>query len=389
MNYTSEIPFERIQCHLLEQRQKLVETLSALVLLESPSTVPESQQQILRLIQERLERIEFAVRIVEGNNSGGMLLAEPTEDHFSARQLLVGHCDTVWPLGTLEKMPLEVSENRVAGPGTFDMKAGLTQMLFALETIRALDLRPSVAPCILVNSDEELGSGDSEENIVDWARRSDRAFILEPALGPAGRLKTARKGIGEFTVTLEGKAAHAGLDHESGASAILELSYLIQNLHELNDVDRGITVNVGLVDGGVRPNVVAPESKAVVDVRIEKAEDAESVEELIHGLRAETPGVSLHIEGSVTRGPLEKTPRNQDLWELAQRTGRQMGLDLEEGSAGGASDGNITSQHTATLDGLGAVGDGAHAFHEFVYIDKMVERTILLTHLLLSPPIGG
>jgi glutamate carboxypeptidase len=202
-----------------------------------------------------------------------------------------------------------------------------------------------------------------------------------------GKLKTARKGVGRFTVVVKGKAAHAGLDPGAGASAILELSYVIQKLFALNDPQKGITVNVGMIDGGLRPNVIAPESRAMVDVRMLTREDARYIEEQIRALRPVSPDITLEIEGRISRVPMEHTPRNRALWETAKQLGRELDLDLADGVAGGASDGNTTSLWTATLDGLGAVGDGAHARHEFIYFDKLIERGALLALLLLAPPL--
>jgi glutamate carboxypeptidase len=218
------------------------------------------------------------------------------------------------------------------------------------------------------------------------ARLASRALILEPALGDQGSLKTERKGIGRFTFTVFGKAAHAGLDPEAGASAILELSHVIQKLFAMNDPDKGITINVGTIDGGVQPNVVAAHSTAVVDVRVPTIADGDRVEKLIHGIKPEIPGVRLRIEGAIGRPSMESTPRNEALWDSALAIGKQLNIELSRARVGGGSDGNTTSQYTATLDGLGPVGHGAHAEHEFLYIDKTLERAALLTMLLLSPP---
>jgi glutamate carboxypeptidase len=293
----------------------------------------------------------------------------------------------VWPLGTLQEMPLGIGEGVMRGPGVYDMKAGLVQMLYALQALRALYLEPSVTPLVFINSDEEIGSHESTPYIRRLARITDRAFVLEPSLGLEGKLKIARKGVGRFTVVVKGKAAHAGLNPDGGASAILELSYVIQKLFALNDPQKGTTVNVGMIDGGLRPNVIAPESRATIDVRVLTSEDARQIEEHIRHLQPVAPGVTLEIDGGMGRPPLEQTVRNQSLWEMARGLGREIGLDLAAGVAGGASDGNTTSLFTATLDGLGAVGDGAHARHEFIYFDKMVERGALLALLLLAPPL--
>jgi glutamate carboxypeptidase len=282
-------------------------------------------------------------------------------------------------------MPAKIEGGKLMGPGAFDMKAGLTQMVFALKILRKLGLDPPLTPLVVVNSDEEIGSPESGRLIRRVARRVVRAFIPEPAMGPEGKLKTARKGVSRFTIRIRGKAAHAGLDPEGGASAILELSHLIQALHDMTDLERGVTVNVGIVSGGIRPNVIAPDAQAEVDVRVLTVKDGEAVEEKIRGLRPGVRGVTLEVEGGVVIPPLEPTPRNRALWEAARAAGTELGLDLHEAVAGGGSDGNTTSQLTATLDGLGAVGDGAHAAHEFLHLDPLIERCALLARLLLLP----
>ncbi len=275
------------------------------------------------------------------------------------------------------------------GPGVYDMKGGLVQAIFALAALRELGMQPSVTPVFFMNSDEEIGSHESADPIRRLARVVDRAMIMEPSLGPTGQLKTARKGVGRFVITVIGKAAHAGLDPEKGISAILELSHVVQALFALNDPERGITVNVGTIDGGMRPNVVAPQSRAEVDVRVRTHQDAAMIESAIHALEPTIPGTELKIEGRIGRPPLEPTPRNRKLWHRAQEAADALGIELEEGAAGGGSDGNWTSLYTSTLDGLGAVGDGAHALNEHVVEEKMPERAALLACLILGEAIGA
>ena len=379
---------ERILRHLRERSRVMVDALAQLVRAESPSSVPESQAAVLGMLGERLSAMRYEVSRLKGRNCGGHLYARPRGRIRRPAQLLLGHSDTVWPLGTLVDMPITLKDGIFAGPGAYDMKAGLVQMLEALGALQALDLEPPLSPLVFINSDEEIGSGDSTRHIRRLARTVERVLVLEPSLGLDGKLKTARKGVGRFTVTVKGKAAHAGLNPESGASAILELSYVIQKLFALNDPKRGTTVNVGTVAGGLSPNVVAPESRAGVDVRVVTPEDARQVEQSILALQPVTPGVRLEIQGRITRRPMERTPANQRLWQVAREIGREIGLNLKDTLAGGASDGNTTSLYTATLDGLGAVGDGAHAGHEFVYCDKMVERSALLALLLMAPALS-
>ena len=374
--------------YLQDQQSAMIDLLREMVLAESPSSNPDSQEHVHAVLAWALEKLDFKVRRIQGAKSGGHLFATPENRSRNAKvQLLLGHYDTVWPLGTLSGMPFVVTDNVVKGPGVFDMKGGLVQLVFALMAIREFSLEPDLTPIIFVNSDEEIGSRGSARYIRRLAGMADRALILEPAMGPDGRLKTTRKGVGRFTVTIHGKAAHAGLDPGSGASAILELSHVIQKLFALNDADKGISVNVGTVDGGIRPNVIAPFCQAVADVRVATQKDADRVGQAIMNIKSETDGVRLHIDGVVGRPPMELTTRNQALWLEAKRLGAELGIDLHHGSAGGGSDGNTTSMYTATLDGLGAVGDGAHAHHEFLYIDKTIERTALLASLILAPSL--
>ncbi|MEJ2384331.1 MAG: M20 family metallopeptidase [Xanthomonadales bacterium] len=366
----------------------LVELLRRLAEAESPSDVPETQHRVREIIATELERLDFTVRRIPGRSSGGMLHARPCARHAGATaQLILGHYDTVWPVGTLAEMPFTRDGDRISGPGVYDMKGGVAQALLALRALRHFGIETPVTPHVFLNSDEEIGSRESRRWIEKLAPEMDRVFVLEPSLGPAGQLKTARKGIGRFTVTVHGEAAHAGLDPGAGASAILELSHVIQQLFALNDLERGVTVNVGTIDGGLRPNVVAPKSTAVIDVRVPTEQDAERIETAIRGLRPATPGTRIDVDGVFGRPAMEHTAANRSLWRLACRVGGELGLALEEATAGGGSDGNFTSRHTATLDGLGAVGAGAHARHEHLLLGPTLERAALLTLLLAAPPL--
>ncbi len=377
---------ERIVGYLRGKRQGMVELLQRLALAESPSDNRAAVAPVLGMLASELRQSGMSVGRLRGRVSAGMLYARPRErGEKLPLQLLVGHCDTVWPVGTVSQMPVRVEGEALRGPGVFDMKGGLVQMIFALRALQELGLRPPAESVVLINSDEEIGSPDSTPLIRRLARRAARAFVLEPAFGRSGKLKTARKASGGFTVTVKGRAAHAGINPEEGASAILEMSHQVQRLFALNDAARGITVNVGTIDGGLRPNVVAPEVRASVDVRVRTRSDAAEVEAAIRGLRPVNPRTTIQVEGGIEQPPMEPLPRNQALWRLARELGRRLGLELDQAEVGGASDGNTTSQYTATLDGLGAVGDGAHATHEQALIPRMVERFALLVLLLLAP----
>lgn len=368
------------------RRDEYVSLVRTLAELETPTDDARSQEAVQQVLRDALEDLGFRVEHVPGQTTGGHLLAMPADlDRDLPVQLLVGHCDTVWPVGTLGSMPVAEEGGRLAGPGTFDMKAGLAHMIFALRVLRDLGLRPPATPMIFINSDEEIGSPESGGTVRRLAGTACRAFVPEPSLGPEGRLKTARKGVGNFVVEITGQAAHAGLNPGGGASAITELAHVIQELHALTDLERGTTVNVGVVEGGTRTNVVAAHARAEVDVRVVTMEEGRKVEAAITSLRPVTPGVSISITGGMKIPPLERTPRNRRLWEAAKEAAAMLGMEVDEAMVGGASDGSVISQFTATLDGLGAVGDGAHAAHEHIVIDDTVDRCALFAMLLMAP----
>ena len=375
----------KIMDYLKVNEEQMVEFLKRLVSMESPSNDAESQSKLLKLIGDTLRDLDFFVLYVPGKETGGYLYARPNKrNRNKSLQFLLGHSDTVWQSETLKTMPIAEDHGKMTGPGIYDMKAGLTQLVYSLKAIIALELPIPLCPIVLINSDEEIGSRESRDAIKRLAKIADRAFVMEPPLGLEGKLKTARKGLGRFTITVTGKAAHAGLDPGKGINAIVELSHQVQQLYAMNDFDKGITVNVGTIQGGISPNVVAPESKAVVDVRVLNHEDGNYITKKIYALRPSIPNVKVHVEGGMGRPPMERTPRNQKLWQLAKSKALLLGMELQEATAGGGSDGNTTSVYTATLDGLGTTGDGAHAAHEFIYLDQLPQRTALLSLLILA-----
>jgi glutamate carboxypeptidase len=376
----------RILRSLQDRRGEMVQLLQRLALIESPSDEPAAVSPLLDILAEELRQCGLRVRRFRGRTSGGMLYARPRPRAKGGRlQMLVGHCDTVWPLGTLNKMPVRVANDTLHGPGVLDMKGGLVQMLYAMRTVTELGLTMPADCIVVINSDEEIGSPDSTPLIRRLARCAARAFILEPAFGRSGKLKTSRKASAAFLITIKGRAAHAGVNPEEGASAILEMSHQIQRLFALNDAARGVTVNVGTIDGGIRSNVVAAEVRAEIDVRVRTLQDAAEIQAAIRALRPVDPRTTIEIEGEFDQGPMEPLPRNQALWRLARELGERLGLELEQAAVGGTSDGNTTSCYTATLDGLGSVGEGAHAPQEQVVIPQLVERSALLALLLVAP----
>lgn len=385
MNLSKQHIANEILNHLKANHKNMLHLLKEMVAIESPSNNKQALNNILQFIENKLDKLGFYSIRISGKNTGGYLYARPKiRKKNKPLQLLVGHCDTVWPINTINNIPITQHDNKLAGPGVFDMKAGLTQILFSLHTIKKLSLNLNSTPIILINTDEEIGSKESTLAIKRLSKIVSRAYILEPPLGLEGKLKTARKGIGRFTITVKGKAAHAGLDPEKGVNAIVELSHQVQQLYAMNDFNKGITVNIGTIQGGSSTNVIAEESKAVIDVRVYNVEDGAYITKKIHKLKPMLKNVELKIEGGIGRQPMEKTPRNQQLWKLAKTNSKLIGITLEQATSGGGSDGNTTSLYTATLDGLGTTGDGAHARHEFIFIDKLIERTALLTLLLLE-----
>lgn len=383
MNITEHA--DAIKNYFATHREAMIAFLEELVLAESPSKQPETHAKPLAIMADALAELGYETTLHPAEQCGGTLVATPAGlDDGQPLQLLVGHCDTVWPVGTLETMPFVVKEESIHGPGVLDMKSGLTQMVFALRALRELGLKPAVAPVIIVNADEEVGSDESAAYIREWAKKAARAFILEPAMGDEGKLKTARKGTGRYKIDIYGKAAHAGLAPQDGVSAVLELSHVTQTLFGLTDFESGVTVNVGVIKGGVQPNVITPLVEAWVDARLPTAADAERIDAAIKSLKPTLEGAKLEISGGINRPPMEYTAGNAALWAQAQTLGEALGLELDHATVGGASDGNTTSLFTPTLDGLGPVGAGAHAPHEMLWIRPWLERCGLLTMLLLT-----
>ena len=382
---------QQLLAWLTAQEEHTIALLEELVVAESPSVDPRALERALAIVERELVELGFVVRRAAGAQGGSHLFARPRLRYrHSGRQLVIGHVDTVWPLGTLETMPLRRGGGDLFGPGVFDMKGGLVELVYALRALAAAGLVPSVTPVVFVNVDEEVGSLDSRRHLLRLAQGAVRAFVLEGAAGREGALKTARKGGGHFTLSVHGRAAHAGSSPEEGVSAIVELAEQIRRLNELNDPARGVTVNVGTVDGGVRPNVVAPLASAEIDVRAPTARDADRLERAVRALESTLPGASLEIGGGFRRPPMEASPANRALCRRAQELARLLGYTVgEAGVVGGSSDANLTSVWAPTLDGLGPVGEGAHAQDERIVVSSLSQRAALLALLLLEPAPSG
>ncbi|HET7035712.1 MAG TPA: M20 family metallopeptidase [Thermomicrobiaceae bacterium] len=368
-----------------QRESELLDSLRAIVELESPSRDKEAVDRLARYLQQRCADLGGAVEVFPQAEYGDLTLATwPAEQRDGAERpvLVLTHIDTVWPLGTLARKPFTV-EGRVArGPGVFDMKASVAMMLEALRLIGEKQL-PHRTIQWLINTEEEVGSPVSRPLIEDLARQAEYVLVLEPPVSPHGALKTARKGVGMFTLEVRGRASHAGADHEAGISAIQELANQIQYLHGLTDYGLGTTVNVGVVSGGSARNVVAAAARAEIDVRVTTAREAERITRSILQAQPRLPGTELTITGGLNRPPMERTERIAAAFGRARELGAGLGLDLGEASTGGGSDGNFTAAAgAATIDGLGCPGEGAHAEHEHILLDQLLERTALLTALL-------
>lgn len=363
----------------------LVETIVALVGAESPTTDRDAANRCGRLVSALAREQGAEIEWVPSQSCGDHLLAR-----FGAgsgdQVLLLGHFDTVWPVGQLARMPIREVEGRLHGPGIYDMKGGIGIGLLALRALAATGRLEERRVTMLLTADEERGSTTSRGLIEDEARRSGAVLVLEPGL-PGGGVKTGRKGCAEFDVRIQGVAAHAGIDPSRGASAIDELAAQIAAMGALRDPARGVTLNVGIVEGGSRPNVVADSARAVVDVRAKTMADARRLEEAMQALRPTIAGTVVEVSGGFNRPPFERTPAVARLYEAARAIAAELGRELGEGPTGGGSDGNFTGAlGVPTLDGLGAVGDGAHALDEHLLTADLTWRAALVAGLIARNP---
>lgn len=361
----------------------MLDLLRRLVEMESPSDNKASIDALDNFLESEFSRCDGKVSFFTQKEFGNHVKVEFAGNN-SKPILLLGHIDTVWPLGTLQSMQFRVEGGRAFGPGIYDMKAGIVMMIFALRALAAERVaHPPVT--VLLDSDEEIGSPTGRPLVEATARECQAALVLEPSQGPVGHLKTARKGVGDYTIRVRGRASHAGVDFEKGRSAVVELARQVLEVTKFTDTTRGITVNPGVIQGGTRSNVVAAEAWAEVDIRIARAADAHELGKKFQGLRTFDPECSLEVTGGLNRPPMERTDGTVRLFQLAQEIGAKLGMKLDEAATGGGSDGNFTSALAIpTLDGLGAVGEGAHAANESILIEELPRRTALLACLIQS-----
>lgn len=381
----SPLPLELLQI-LKPQLPDMLRVLRQFVTSESPSLEKAAADRCCAVIAREWRKSGTHVECIPQRHRGDHLrIAFASDKSRSSGQLLVlGHYDTVYSTGTLSEMPFRVSGGKAFGPGIFDMKAGIVQALFAFQALQRAGLGPKKQLVFLWTSDEEIGSESSRQIIETEARRSDAVFVLEPSFGPRGLVKTARKGVGTAELVVQGRASHAGLAPEEGINAIHELAAQLTRIEKWNDTRRGISINADIVEGGTRTNVIAERARAVLDLRALRVSDMRNIEHRFQALRPVHKGAKLKITGGFDRPPLERK-NCAALFARAKSLARQMGLPLAECTAGGGSDGNFTGAlGIPTLDGLGAVGDGAHSDHEYVVVNTMPARAAVLASLLCT-----
>jgi glutamate carboxypeptidase len=382
---------QRRLAYFTERRDAIISTIRDLVEIESPSDNKVAVDRIAEAIAEKFSRLGGEVRFHRAKDFGSHL-----QVNFGGKSakpvLLLGHYDTVYPLGTIATMPCRVEHNKLTGPGVLDMKSGIALMIHALAALQdwhkdwhiespASELIRPVT--VLLVSDEEVGSDSSRAITEALAKRAAAVLVLEPSYGRHGAAKTARKGVGEYVVKITGKASHAGLDFEKGVNAIRELAHQIEKISKFTDLKKGLTVNVGIVGGGSRTNVVPAEATAQVDVRIARLKDAAGIDKKMRSLRPFNRKCTIEITGGINRPPMERTAGIAALYAQAAVIARELGWKLEEAAVGGGSDGNFTAGlGIPTLDGLGGVGDGAHATHEHILISELPRRAALLAGLI-------
>jgi glutamate carboxypeptidase len=382
-NSVCAVPMRALLAGARRKEQALLELTKRLVAAESPSDVKAAVDGCVGLVAAHAKALGGRVKLHRQRAFGDVLEARfgaKSRTGSAGRVLLLGHLDTVWPLGTLKTMPCRLSEGRLWGPGTLDMKAGVAMALTALEMLTEADLLGNEI-VLLLNSDEEVGSPVSRPITEKLASECSAVYVLEPAQGLA--CKTARKGTGNWRIDVAGRAAHAGVDFEKGANALVELARAVQTVSGWTDLKRGLTVSVGVAGGGTKLNVIPAEAWAEVDVRVARKADGPRMERKFAGLKAMNKRCTVSVSGGINRPPMERARGTVLLYQKAKTLAAELGFVLDEASTGGASDGNFTAAlGVPTLDGLGGVGESAHARHESVVVEHLAPRTALLAGLL-------
>ena len=377
--------------YITKRRSAMIDWIGELVRIESPSHDRAAVNRAVEYVADHAASLG-KVKVYREKAYGDHLRIEfrlpgsrKPRSRNGGQVMGLGHLDTVYPLGTLARMPFKRSQGRLWGPGVFDMKAGVAYFVFACEALRELEIPVAKKFILQLNSDEEVGSPASRRYTEAGAKHSDAVLIAEPSAGPEGNVKTARKGGGGYTLRVKGIASHAGLNFAAGANAVVELSRQLIRVSEWTDLAKGITVNPGTIEGGTVTNVVPEQASATVDIRVPRKSDAQRLEKKFASLRPFDRRTKLQVEGSIRRPPMERSATIVKLFRLAQRLSRELGAELGEASVGGGSDGNFTAAlGIPTLDGLGAVGEGAHSPNENIRIDRMADRAALLAKLIAT-----
>ena len=375
---------DRFLRYARQKQKEIIALTREFVECESPSDDPAAVAKFVALFAKRTHDIA-SVSVSRGTTYGPnarFTFALPGKKK-DGQILALGHSDTVWPMGTLAKMPFRESRGRLWGPGVLDMKAGLAFFVFAMRALRDLEVPVSRKVVLQVNADEEVGSESSRAWTEEAARQSVAVLVLEPGTGLEGKLKTARKGVGDYTITVRGVASHAGVDFSNGANAIVEMARQLQKIAGFTRLDRGVTVSPGVVHGGTRSNVVAAECHAEVDIRAPRDRDRAYLERAFASLKPFDKRCTIEVTGGLNRPPMERSAGVRRLFALAKDLAADFGVKLEESATGGGSDGNFTAAlGVPTLDGLGAVGEGAHAVNESIVVNRIADRTALLAKLV-------
>ena len=371
--------------HLDAKLPEMLGALKELVECESPSSDLPVLRNLATLLGDRFNQAGATVEFIPAPDGIDRLLATlEGVDRALAPALLIGHFDTVWPIGTLDRMPYREDETSVYGPGVYDMKSGIVMIEFAIRAIQSLGMRPPRSVQVLLTPDEEIGSRNSRHLIETFAKKSQYVLVMEPSLG-RGLLKTARKGGSQYVVHVTGRAAHAGVEPEKGANAVVEMAHQVIAIERLADIEKGTTVSPTVIEGGTVTNVIPESANLRIDVRASTLPEAERVDQAMKALSPRNPGCGISVAGGINRPPMERSSDGAALFERARSIGADLGLDLCEGSTGGGSDGNFTAAIGApTLDGLGAIGGGAHSVDEHIAKRSIVERTALLASILVS-----